>query len=453
MKKTTKEELAKVTLTKKPLPTTESGYKGQEPLVLELPNGLKLGWGDDEVKIEVTRLHAHKDDKVSGEIRIKHGMFKTPERKLHTALFNFNSTTTRAHLARALEAKVDSVDWSETLEQLCDIVMEYVRMGEPSVLLQTETEYTPPEYLLYPVLLQNEPNVIFGDGESGKSILSLILTLMVQLPHTHNTLGLTPIDASTKVLYLDWETNDNTTGWRYKCLSAGLDLPPMELEYRRCSHTLYDDIDAISRLISETGAKLIIIDSVAAAAGGDTNTTTVANEFYGALRRLKVTSLLLGHTSKDKSKDTEKTLYGNAFFTNYARMIWHAVRVSAPGADTISVVLHHQKANYTKHHTPIGFNINFNQGIGRITVSALDTLSDYPTPIDMGLSDRIWQALHRGSMTAGELARSAGANRVTVDVTLLQMKRAGDVIALPGLRWGLQSEEYNAKLVETVIDD
>jgi len=425
-----------------------SSYIEDSIIVKPLYNGLKMTWTkhiaeEEIIVIEVTRLHQHKEGKLEGEIAVSHGKYKTSLRLLHRALFNFNSTTTRASLSKALNVRCDTVDWVEVLEQACGHVLEHVRTGEPSQLLSTETDFTPPEYLLYPILLKDEPNVIFGDGESGKSLTALMLALMVQLPYTHNKLGLTPTRDVTKVLYLDWETTGNTTGWRYKQLTRGFELPPMEIEYRHCEHPLYDDLEAVARLVRGKNISCVFIDSIGAAAGGDINSTVVANEFYAALRKLKVTSVCLGHTSKNKENASEKTLYGNAFFTNYARMVWRSVRTSTEGGDTISVALHHRKANYTKHHAPIGFKFTFTPT--DIKVESIEVETDTIDVSEFGLNQRIYEVLKRGSMTAGEIARAVEAPRRTVDTTLGRMKKEKAVVNHEGFRWGLPVREMNYK--------
>lgn len=419
------------------------------PSIHQLPNGLKLIWATPEIVIMSERIRQHKDDRVTGEITISHGIGKTSKTHLHRADFNFKSTTTRTQLIKLLKSRHYNADWTGIMEQLCSYVLEWVREGEPVIELDTTKEYAPPEYLLYPLLLKNEPNVIFGDGESGKSLLALLLTLMIQLPYRHNDLGLTTLKETTQVLYLDWETNKDTSGWRYKCLANGFGLPPMLLHYRRCNHTLADDIEAISNIAAENKIQCIIIDSIAAAAGGDVNTTIVADEFYKAIRKLKVTSLLLGHTSKDKSAGDDKTLYGSAFFTNYARMIWWARRTSIEGGDDISIGLYHRKANFTKRHTPLGFKFVFKKKERKIIVTSIDMTSELLLPVDMSLPDKVWKALKKhGALTAGEIAREIEAPRSSVNTILSRMKMKQQVIALSGHTWGLPAKEGTMPLEE-----
>ena len=278
-----------------------------KPTLTELPGRLNLTWEEDvKIAISVSRCREHKDGRVTGEIQVA-STAQEPPAHLHRAQFNFSSSAARAALAKSMKAQAPDVDWTEILEQLAFYTLEWLRQGEPTEEIWTTEEIQPPEYLLYPIMPSNQPTLIYGDGGVGKSLLALMFSLVIELPWHDNPFRLRTLERTTNVLYLDWETDRQETAWRLKCLQRGLGLPDIWINYRRCTLPLADDIEGIRKALS--GSNVIVVDSVGAACGGDLNSAEVAIRFFGALRQLDVTSLLISHISKDQLSK-KKTAYG-----------------------------------------------------------------------------------------------------------------------------------------------
>ena len=125
-----------------------------QPTVKDQLNGYLLSWPD--VSITVKRVRIHKsDDRVTGEILIQS---TTDEGKIITltppTLFNFSADRTRKEQAKNLSLKYPKLNWAEIIDQLCDIVQERARRGEPVLELWTSEEnIKPPEPLLWPAYL------------------------------------------------------------------------------------------------------------------------------------------------------------------------------------------------------------------------------------------------------------------------------------------------------------
>jgi hypothetical protein len=417
------------------------GYCIGNLAVLPTNYGLRLTWEAEEIKIEVSRLHQHKDGRTTGEINITHGLFGHEIKTLHRAQFNFGSTASRTQLEKVL-VSLQKADWKTILQEMCSHTIDFLRKGEPVELINTEQTYEPPQYLLYPIILKNEPNIIFGEGESAKSLLAELFAICIELPLVKNEFGLTTNEKSTRTLYLDWETNRETIGWRFQCLIKGLDLPYLELNYRRCYQTLSDDIDAISNAIAEVDAKCIIVDSIAAASGGDINSAEVALNFFAALRKLKISSILIAHTAKDNlSTGNKKTVFGSAFYHNYARSVWQTKKTTDEGEDDISVGLFHRKGNFSKRFPPIGFSFNFNED--KIYVHPQDIKKDSNLLQEASLSTRIIELLKGGAKDINDMAEELGSSKETISVVLSRLKSRGSITKTEGHKWGLLAKEYD----------
>ena len=317
-------------------------------------------WAKEKIKITSSRLGEHQDG-LKGEILIQSTNPK--DGHIHQAAFNFSSSMTRKKLADDLSKRIAGIAWDEILEQLCFHVTKVFRTGQEVVMISsTDEEAIPPQYVVHPLILKKEINMIYGEGGVGKSALSLFLAAIgscfgdwVNIGHK---LGLERIQPF-KTLVLDWETHQDAVRWRWKQIISGIGATGegFFIEYRQCGVPLADDLEAIQTAISDKKPGLVIIDSVGAAAGGDINTQQVATEFMNAVRALDITTLLIHHTAK--SNNGKPTPFGSVYFTNASRNIWQIERTQKEADNKIQVGLFHVKANYSEKFNPIGLEIEF----------------------------------------------------------------------------------------------
>ncbi|MCL6531574.1 MAG: AAA family ATPase [Meiothermus ruber] len=219
--------------------------------------------------IEVSRLHAHSDGKVTGEIAISTSLPGYAPH-LHQAKFNFAATRSRTELSRALNERYGKLaHWGTLLEQLCVYTLDRVRKGEPVIELMTGEEVSPPQYFLEPIIIKNYPTIIFGDPGTAKSTVALIFAQIMEKAWDDFDLDLTLPDREIRSLYLDYETDADTVTWILTKLQRGMKLPQLKLRYRRCALPLAQDVDQIHRHIYDSKAEVIIIDSLGLACGGD----------------------------------------------------------------------------------------------------------------------------------------------------------------------------------------
>ena len=415
----------------------------RNPVVHKDIGHILVFWEDEQVRITTRRIRTHHSDgRVTGELLVEtnaEGYANYPDwTHLHQAQFNFVSSTTRERLEKYLSGKFNEFSWYLILEQLCMIVLRWVREGESVVEIDTSQEIAPPKYLLYPLLPLNQPTIVFGDSGVGKSELALIIATCIRLPYTDNTLGLEIGEESGEVLYLDYETDDSDIGWRLKCLQRGFELPDFSIRYRYCALPVADDVERIQQIISEVKAKLIIVDSLGMACGGDLNAADVALRFFNAIRSLKTTTLIVAHTSKDPNMKA-KTIFGSAFFKAAARSVWECRNAQETGEDEINVALFHRKANISRLHPPMGFKFLFSEDKTRCKRQDVKGMPEFRD--SLSASVQIREVLKGGAMTTEGITEETGLEKDTIRRTLNRMKDRGQVIKVGAHQWGLPYEE------------
>ena len=401
-----------------------------KPKITQQLGNILFEWEDYGVHAEISRLRNKRDGGVSGEVLLT---TTNPEYSsgLHHGSLNFLSSSSKVSLIKAMGNKYPEANWDEIIEQLCFSTLQLTRQGSPVDNLETITDLNPPGYLLDPIMPLNQPTIIFGEGGVGKSELALILHICILLPWEGNPLNITTLGTSTKSLYCDWEADRYIINWQLKCLTEGMGLGYANIAYRRCHQSLADDIEQIQKAITDTGAKVIIIDSLGAACGGDLKDAEVAIRFFTALRQLNMTSLILAHTSKDQQAQA-KTIFGSAFFYNYARSVWELRKVQEIGEDTISLGLFHRKANQSKLHPPLGFNIHFNGTKTMVTRQDTKKVDEFLQR--MPIKTRVLEALSDGPMTIDELSTFLDEKKDSVS-RILRRLRKDDKVASNGSSW------------------
>ena len=97
-----------------------------------------------------------------------------------------------------------------------------------------------------------------------------------------------------RTLYLDWETDFHDLIMRAKYLQRGHpNLAHTRVRYRRNTLPLAEDLSAIQKAVAEHDIRFVVVDSLAAACGGDLSNPETAIRFFTALRSLRVGSLIL----------------------------------------------------------------------------------------------------------------------------------------------------------------
>ncbi len=370
-----------------------------KPKITEKINGFVFQWVDHGISIMVNRLQVHKSDgRVAGEILVEamNGSGK-PIVIYPPTSFNFSADRTRRELAKSLTTKSSKLPWSEIVDQLCFGVQDRARKGEPVVELWTFEDIKPPEYLVYPFVIANQPNVLFGPPESGKTQMAMLLCLIMILPWKNNPLGLKSPTECHHPLWLDYEADKDTTQWNFKRIVKGADVGDVALPYRRCRMPLADDVEQLMNHMDKLGTDCLVIDSLAKAAGGDLDKSESPTRLFGAIDQLKCTTIILAHTSK--GGEGRKSIYGSTFFEAYARSIWELK--SSRDEETMHIGLWDNKANFRGKLDPLAYSLNYDEEHIFVNVEDIKTIDDFMR--HLSVSNRILEALKDNSKSPAEL--------------------------------------------------
>jgi len=361
---------------------------------------------------------------------------------LHQALFNFVTGNTRKIVGKILEERCPGPDWYAILEQLCVITLDRERGGEPLINLESGVDVKPPEYLLSPIMIKNYPTVLFGDPGSAKSTVSIIISQLLMMPWEDNPLGFEVPQEPINVLYLDWETDDVTIQWQLTCLQRGMNINTLKLPYRRCALPLAQDLDQIKKYIDESHAQVIIIDSLGLACGGELKDAAPAISFFGALRQLHTTSLILAHTAKNGSEDVKKSIYGSVFFEAQARSVWQITKT--PIENAIELSLNHMKSPpFQKKQKPIGIRIEYDiDGYMDIKLCEPDDTNVDIFIAKMETQNRILDLLKSGVSTVKEIAAKLNLSETNCRSKLSILKKK-QLIVKVGCGYGLVEKKFN----------
>lgn len=269
--------------------------------------------------------------------------------------------------------------------------------------------------------------MIYAPGGVGKTTLAATCALLV---HTGETrLSMQPIQGN--VLWLDYETSPDEINSIVKRLKDGMGLEPdIEIAYRYCSQPVADDILAIQRMVLETQAQFVVIDSVGTACRGEPEAADVILKYFLALRSLRVTTLSIDHVAKEN-----RGPFGSVYKWNACRNIWEAVKGTANDGQ-IALGLHHRKVNNGPLHNPLGVKFIFSPE--SIIPEKTDARSIPEVLAGMALADQIEAALLRQPMTPADLAEELGKPTSTISPMLSRHK--DKFVSLGGGKWGVKAQ-------------
>ncbi len=337
-----------------------------------LPTGYYFTWEGTDVEnvaVGVTRVRENNRSKVvEAEIEVavdsKHNGLKPLLTHIRTNLLSISARNTLVKAVRdsCFTEELQYYPWDTIIHQVCNITVRELRKGETIEVLTADYGAKAPEYLLLPMIVKNSPAILYAERSSAKSLFAILISIILTLPWHDNPfdLRITPNDRHT-VLYLDWESDGRITGWQKERLLRGLGLGFCDIHYLHCARPLVDSVDNILDAIGECKADVVIIDSLGMAVGDDLNITAPAFAFWGAVRQLPVTPIILAHTSKDIT-NRRKTVYGNAYYEAEARSIWELEKQQDYNEDELTLSMFHRKPPpFAGYHKPFGFRFIFTE--------------------------------------------------------------------------------------------
>jgi hypothetical protein len=340
------------------------------PTVLPIFDGYVFLWGPEKIQITATRI---RDTKAVSDAEIlvsTVAIEKSTSPLIIQTKLNLVAADPRLKLAGQLSRQFPRVEWDMVLDQFCQMLLSQIRIGNPAIIIgddDTElNELDVPLYMIYPLILEGQVNIIFGDPGSTKTTMALAMMATIASAWQDSPFGLKVADKRQVVLWLDYETDEKTIKYQFKCIKQAYGLGrDCKIIYRHCDIPFADDKEGIKQAIDKYGATIMVVDSLGLACGGDVNTPEPAFKFFAAFRAMNITGLFLAHTAKgtEATKNNSRHVFGTVFFEAQARNIWEIVKVlNENDPDSIAIGLYHRKPPPTdKLHPPLGYRFTFDK--------------------------------------------------------------------------------------------
>jgi len=385
-----------------------------------------LTWQDHGIGFGLDRLRDTSDG-IRAELTIEGKGADRRGRLLGPVAMNLLSGESQTRLANSLAKRVNGLTaetWHSIVIQACAIVSAQWRAPEPSMDLSTITDIDEVEHLIPGWIPQGETTVMYGDGESAKSLLALRIAYSVQM-RAPLPWGSWPTYAGN-VLYLDWETNPQTVALRLRRIAQAEGTDPPPVIYRQCMRSLTDELPSIREEISRRDIRLVVCDSIGFAATGALVEDETARTAMNALRTLSpATRLVVAHVSAASAQQTHGKVrpFGSAFFWNAMRSGIEVRRADDdPDPESlISLGLFHWKANDGEHQKPLALTVAFDGRRGPIAFDMAD-IQDVPDlAARTSISTRLRAALTHGAKDTQELAEELNEKEGSVRNTLKRM--------------------------------
>lgn len=326
-----------------------------------------------------------------------------------------------ADAVNLLEAAMDSVGWDQGIDE-----------APPS-----REEHT----LLGPFIAAGSPNLLFGDGGSCKTYISM--GMMFALATGTPFLGYQP-KKKVKSLFLDYENDLGKFRDRVYAIGASvgepfdIDAVSTQIRYLNCSGgTVADRLPRIREIIEARGIDLVVVDSALGACGGTPESAETTGRYFEAINSLGVTTLTIAHVSRG-AMDQENTMkgqmhsFGSIFWRNYPRATWNVQKLGddEDGEKTKRIAMYHRKANDGPLHPMVPLEVDFaNPGMVGIRVGKRSDWEDARP-----LSDRILAYLMRhGSSKRTDIERHLEGERPeSIKTTLRRLRDRGKIRLIGG---------------------
>lgn len=367
---------------------------------------------------------------ITGEILVRFGLAIG---HIHQTRYSLLSTRSRNEVAGFCKSRLDGFDWSAILEQVSIRTVEAWRAGEPVVRLGDVVIPESLQYRLAPFLVDNEANLLYGEGGLGKSYLAAYFTTVIQEGLTIG--GYAAEHGPT--LYLDYETSNQAQARRFRYIYNGQDIERrIDVLHRFCYLPLAHDIEEIQRVVVDHSIQFVVVDSAGPACGGEPESAAAVIPFFTALRSLRVTTLIIAHKSKNTGGAGP---FGSVFWMNMPRNVFELKKAQEEDSDTIHLAMVHKKTNDGVLMRPFGLRLKFQADA--VTVE-MESVADVPELAELAkLGDRILAELAHGSMSYEQLAESLDQKETSVKTTMNRLVKAGLVKQIGTetrpKRWGL----------------
>jgi hypothetical protein len=369
-------------------------------------------WPESGLGLTLSRIRDHRGD-LSGEIHVQSVNGKVDH--VHRARLSLLSTQSRQGLVRFLQTRgTEEINWQDVIEQACEITIRKWREGAPIERLADIPDPPPHRDLIRGYLPAGETSVSFADGGSLKStIAACVVGVAVASGHAVVP-GLDP-QITGPVLYLDWESSGTEHKARVSATCRQLGIPiPRDLLYQRQFKPLVDQDLWLRETVAELDVKVLFLDSLVPAVGGEPKDAAPIAALFNTLRSLGagVTSHVIAHMSKAEAgrEQGRARAYGSVFVENLARSVWE-LRVSEANSyeGSVTVGLYHRKANVGALKKPFGLEVAFDETGSPAAFTRVDVRDVADLADRLPLTQRIREALKSGRRSTAELVTMLNA--------------------------------------------
>jgi hypothetical protein len=254
-------------------------------------------------------------------------------------------------------------------------------------------------------------------------------------------------------LYLDYEQEDEDVAATLFALAAGVSESARGVIYQRMNGPVSDHVEQLKRTVKEHSIRLLIVDHIVAASGGDAKDEDSARIFFAALREIGVATLAIGHVAKGN----DKTVYGSTFWTNFARGMFKIEGFQEPNSPVNHVELFNTKNNRGSLMRPLAFDVVYagDEPDMNIVFKSADIQSDSQTAKTLGWVERISATIRRGAMTASDIATELNESRETVSRELQRPGRKDTHWAMQTgtQKWGLLQQAPDHQIPRDIPRD
>jgi hypothetical protein len=407
-----------------------------EPIVTPIGDELRLAWPGHQVTLDLSHLHEGREG-ITAELLVTSALHG----EIHWGRLNLLSGPARATLVKTLERAAPVAPWALVLERACRLAALHIREGEPVICLMPRRAPAT-RHLIAKLVLAGQTNVLFGDGDSGKSLTALTLMVAAGVPCALPAGLVSSSSDPVRGLYLDYEGSPADHEDRLACALEGLGLteaPP--ILYRQMVRPLADEAAFIRSQISQHQVGFVVVDSLAPACGPEPEGADAAVRTFNAMRSFgAATRLVVAHVSHASAaqRTGPSKPFGSIFNFNLARNIWEVRRAEDAGPRALVQGFYHRKFNAGERQAPFGLRFEFSDDA--ITLHAHDMGQEPDLVARATLAQRVLAALRSGAFTTADLAKQVGAAELTVRRTLERLRSKGQVVSLPDtkpLKWGL----------------
>lgn len=331
----------------------------EKPDIATTGDGFTFTWPLTGVQVELDNF-ADKKGELRAEMTVIRALSGQEPKLLCDGEINLLAIPTRERLAKYLEGQEHDVPWVKLLEVLCFMARRKHRDGVPAKHVRDITESTLPRFALRPYVEYERPSVLFGPGSSTKTYggVAAAVTWATRLPIFGEPTG----DAGA-VLFIDYETHER--GWkrRVQAIMRGHGITEFpEVFYRKLYVPFVDAAPGLLKEAHRLGIKYLVIDSLAAAVGGELVDPRYILPFFTAVGRFELPALVISHISADGVKNENNghlTPYGSIYTENCCGNTISIRNRSEPGQPVANVFLRNEKVNDGAKFPDHGYMVTF----------------------------------------------------------------------------------------------